>query len=280
MGLWHTDYHTPHRGLSFEVAEVLHCEQSPFQKIEVVRTPAFGKVLMLDEVLMLTETDEFTYHEMLAHPALFTHPEPQSVLIIGGGDCGTLTRVLQHSPVRRVLMVELDERVTRVANQYFPDLAASVDDPRAELVFGDGIRYVEETEEQFDVILVDSTDPVGPAEGLFRAPFFANCKRALKPGGVFCLQSESPWIPQLGKVIGEVHRDLRSLFPIVKAYSAAIQTYQAGFWLFQLASTSPDPLSPEVGVRIAASGIPTRYYNRDLHYAAFTLPTFVLEQLG
>ena len=280
MGWWHTDYHTPHRGLTFEVEELLHREQSAFQKIEVLQTPSFGKVLLLDGVLMLTDADEFTYHEMLAHPALFTHPEPQSVLIIGGGDCGTLTRVLRHGSVRRVLMVELDERVTRVANQYFPDLAASVDDPRAELVFGDGIRYVEETEEQFDVILVDSTDPVGPAEGLFRAPFFANCKRALKPGGVFCLQSESPWIPQLGKVIGEVHRDLRSLFPLVRAYSAAIQTYQAGLWLLQLASTSPDPLAPEVGARISSAALPTRYYNRDLHYAAFSLPTFVLEQLG
>ncbi len=280
MGHWHTDYHSPHRGLTFEVEALLHSEQSSFQLIEVLQTPSFGKVLLLDGVLMLTEVDEFTYHEMLAHPALFTHPQPRDVLIIGGGDCGTLTRVLRHSTVRRVLMVELDERVTRVSNLFFPELANAVDDPRAELLFADGIRYVKDTAEKFDVILIDSTDPVGPAEGLFRAPFFADCHRALQPGGILCLQSESPWIPELGKVIGEVHRDLRTLFPLVKAYSAAIQTYQAGLWLFQLASKSPDPLAPEVGPRIAAAGLPTRYYNRELHYAAFTLPTFVREQLG
>lgn len=279
MAFWHTDYHSPHRGLTFEAEAVLHSEQSAFQKIEVLQTPAFGKVLLLDGVLMLTETDEFTYHEMLAHPALFSHPDPQKVLIIGGGDCGTLTRVLQHSSVSRVLMVELDERVTRVSNRFFPELATAVDDPRAELLFADGIGFVRDTEERFDVILIDSTDPVGPAEGLFRAPFFADCHRALNPYGILCLQSESPWIPELGKVIGEVHRDLRSLFPLVKAYCAAIQTYQAGLWLFQLASTLHDPLAPEVGTRINRAGLETRYYNRELHYGAFKLPTFVLKQL-
>ena len=159
MNHWHTDFHSPHRGLTFAVEQLLHTEQSAFQKIEVLQTPAFGKVLLLDDVLMLTETDEFTYHEMLAHPALFSHPEPQSVLIIGGGDCGTLTRVLQHSTVSRVLMVELDERVTRVSNRFFSQLAKAGDDPRAELLFADGIGFVRDTEEQFDVILIDSTDP-------------------------------------------------------------------------------------------------------------------------
>ncbi len=280
MSYWHTDYHTPHLGLSFEVAELLYSEESPYQKIEVVQTPAFGKVLLLDGVLMLTESDEFTYHEMLAHPALFTHPNPQSVLIIGGGDCGTLTRVLQHEAVKRVMMVELDERVTRVSNRYFPTLAKAASDPRAELVFADGIRYMQESSERFDLILIDSTDPVGPAEGLFRAPFFKDCHRALNPDGILCLQSESPWIQELGKIIGEVHHDLRGLFPIVKAYSAAIQTYQAGFWLFQLASKQHDPLDPTVGARIDKAGLKTRYYNKDLHFGAFRLPSFVLEQLG
>lgn len=280
MNYWHTDFHSPHHGLAFEVEKLLYSEQSPFQKIEVVQTPSFGIVLLLDGALMLTERDEFTYHEMMVHPTLFTHPQPQSVLIIGGGDCGTLTRVLRHGSVRRVKMVELDERVTRVANRFFPELAKAVDDPRAELVFTDGIKFLRDTTEKFDVILIDSTDPVGPAVGLFRAPFFTDCERVLNPGGILCLQSESPWIPELGKLIGEVHRDLRSLFPLVRAYSAAIQTYQAGFWLFQMASKSPDPLAPEVGARISAAAIPTRYYNRDLHYASFSLPTFVLEQLG
>jgi spermidine synthase len=262
------------------VTELLHSEQSPYQKIEVVQTPAFGKVLLLDGVLMLTEADEFTYHEMLAYPALFTHPSPRRVLIIGGGDCGTLTRALRHPSVDNVLMVELDERVTRVSNEYFPDLAEATKDSRAKLVFADGIGYVRDTSDRFDVVLIDSTDPVGPAEGLFRAPFFLDCHRILNDGGILCLQSESPWIPELGKVIGEVHRDLRSIFPLVRAYGAAVQTYQAGFWLFQMATLGPDPLSGEAGDRIGKADIPTRYYNKDLHYGAFRLPTFVNRQLN
>ncbi|MBW6514775.1 MAG: polyamine aminopropyltransferase [Candidatus Syntrophosphaera sp.] len=280
MGHWHTDYHSPHRGLCFEVSEVLRSEASPYQQIEIVQTPSFGKVMLLDGVLMLTERDEFVYHEMLAHPALFTHPDPRSVLIIGGGDCGTIKRVLEHKSVRRVVQVELDELVTRVAAEYFPFPALARNDTRAELVFADGIAWVRETTEQFDVILIDSTDPVGPAEGLFRRPFFADCHRALAAGGILCLQSESPWIESLRKVIREMHHDLASLFPIVKAYGAAIQTYQAGLWLFQLASKLHDPLAPEIAARIDTAGLDTRYYHKDLHYGAFILPKFVNEVLS
>lgn len=274
MNRWHTDYHSPHRGLAFEVTETLHQESSPYQTIEIVQTPAFGRVMLLDGVLMLTQEDEFVYHEMLAHPALFTHPHPRRVLIVGGGDCGTLSRVLQHPEVEQAVQVELDEMVTRVSRTYFPALTAAAEDPRARLVFSDGIEYLRNCAEPFDVILIDSTDPVGPAEGLFRAPFFADCRRALNRDGILCLQSESPWIPDLRDVIAEVNRDLRALFPIVRAYSAAIQTYQAGLWLFQIASLSYDPLDPETGERIAALGLDTRYYDRETHYGAFALPKF------
>ena len=279
MKSWHTDYHSPHRGLSFEVTELLYSETSQYQKIEIVQTPAFGKVMLLDGVLMLTEADEFVYHEMLAHPALFTHPDPRSVLIIGGGDCGTLKRVLQHSSVQRVVQVELDEMVTRVSREYFSFLTDATADPRVELIFADGIRYIAECEETYDVILIDSTDPVGPAEGLFRAPFFKDCHRALAPDGILCLQSESPWIEELRPVISEVNRDLKSLFPIVRAYSAAIQTYQAGLWLFQLASKAHDPLAAEIANRIEMTDFDNRYYHKDLHYSSFTLPLFVTQLL-
>lgn len=278
MRYWHTDFHSPHRGLSFEVTGILHQEKSDYQEIMIVQSPAFGNVMLLDGVLMLTETDEFVYHEMLAHPALFTHPNPKRILIIGGGDCGTLSRVLEHKSVTEVVQVELDEMVTRVAKQYFPQLTASIADRKVKLIFGDGIKYLKDTSEKFDVILIDSTDPVGAAEGLFRKPFFQDCKNALNPDGILCLQSESPWIESLQAVITEVNRDLKCLFPIVKAYSAAIQTYQAGLWLFQMASLAHDPLSLETIQRIASAQLNCRYYHPKLHSAAFVLPAFV-EQL-
>jgi len=268
---WHIDYHSPHRGLTFEIERTLYTETSPYQRIDIVQTPEFGKVMLLDGVLMLTEKDEFVYHEMLAHPALFTHPHPERVLIIGGGDCGTLTRVLYHQRVKEVVQVELDEMVTRVSKEFFPDLTISTQDPRATLVFGDGIEYLKYCEGGFDVILIDSTDPVGAAEGLFRKPFFADCHRALAQDGLLCLQSESPWIESLRPVISKVNADLKSLFPIVRAYTAAVQTYQAGLWLFQLASKVSDPLR----VQTIPGELTTRYYNSGIHYAAFVLPIFV-----
>jgi spermidine synthase len=279
MGNWHTDLHSPHRGLTFEVESVLYQESSQYQTIQILQTPEFGRVMLLDGVLMLTEKDEFVYHEMLAHPALFTHPEPNSVLIIGGGDCGTQSRVLQHRSVKSVLQVELDEMVTRVSKEYFHQLTSAAEDPRVELVFADGIQYLQDTKAKFDVILIDSTDPQGPAEGLFRKPFFSDCHKALKDDGILCLQSESPWIESLRGVISEVNHDLKQLFPIVHAYSAAIQTYQAGLWLFQMASKRYSPLETSIGANISASGIPARYYHAGLHYAAFVLPVFVRELL-
>ncbi len=274
---WHIDYHSPHRGLTFEVSEVLYTERSLYQEIQIVQTPEFGKVMLLDGVLMLTEADEFVYHEMLCHPALITHPNPQKVLIIGGGDCGTLTRVLQHSSVQQVVQVEIDEMVTRVSELYFPKLTAATQDPRAELVFADGIAFLKQQESTFDVILVDSTDPVGPAEGLFRQEFLADCHKALKADGILCLQCESPWIAALQPVIKQVNRDLHQLFPIVAPYTAAIQTYQAGLWMFQLASKQYDPLSVDAEQRFASRKLEGKYYNARLHHAAFALPQFILD---
>ena len=280
MSYWHIDYQSKYQALTFEVTEVLKSIQSPYQKIEVVETPAYGKVLLLDGDLMLTEKDEFAYHEMLVHPTMFTHSHPQKILIIGGGDCGTLTRVLQHKMVEKVVLVELDEMVTQVSQEYFPQLVSSAQDPRVELIFTDGIKYVHNCTDKYDVILVDSTDPVGPAEGLFRLSFFQDCHQILEEDGILCLQSESPWIPELAELISQVNLDLKSLFPLVKAYGAAIQTYQAGFWLFQLASKKYNPLSNDIESKIKEADLKTKYYNSKLHYGAFILPTFVNEILN
>jgi spermidine synthase len=279
MKNWHIDYHSPHRGLCFEVDEVLYTERSQYQEIKIVQTPEFGKVMLLDGVLMLTEADEFVYHEMLCHPAMISHPNPKKVLIIGGGDCGTLKRVLEHPSVEQVVQVEIDEMVTRVSKSYFSALTAAADDPRAELVFGDGIAYLKQGGHAFDVILIDSTDPVGPAEGLFRQEFLADCRSALGEDGILCLQCESPWIKSLQPVISQVQADLKALFPVVAAYTAAIQTYQAGLWMFQLASMQYDPISVDAFKQMASRKLQCKYYNAALHHAAFVLPNFVKELL-
>ena len=277
---WHIDKHSPTRGLTFAVEASLYTEQSQYQRIEIVQTPDFGRVMLLDDVLMVTEADEFVYHEMLAHPTLFSHPDPKSVLIIGGGDCGTLTRVLSHSCVTRAVLVEIDEMVTRVAKTWFPDLTKAASDPRATLIFEDGIQYMRDHRNEFDVILVDSTDPVGPAAGLFRKSFFEDCRAALKAEGILCIQSESPYIPELLTVIQEANRDLRDIFGEVRPYTAAIQTYQAGLWLFQMAVKSTTDTETKVLQKISSSGIDCRYYNAPIHQACFALPQFVVDALG
>lgn len=276
---WHTDFHSPTRGLGFEIKEKLHSESSKYQSIEIIESEDFGRVMLLDGVFMVGSKDEFVYHEMLSQPSLFTHPAPHKVLIIGGGDCGTLRRVLMHPNVKEVIQVEIDEMVTRVAKEYFPQLTACTNDPRAKLIFGDGIEYMRSNPGGFDLILVDSTDPVGPAAGLFRKEFFADCHKALKADGILCIQSESPWIEPLLDLIVEVNQDLKSLFPMVHPYTAAIQTYQAGLWLFQMASKVYDPTDPNVSLRIPDFENGFDYYNAEIHRAAFALPQFVKRRL-
>lgn len=273
MSFWHLEKHTSTRGLSFEITDKLYAETSPYQTIDIVQTPDFGKVMLLDGIVMVTEADEWVYHEMLTQPALFTHPSPPQVLIIGGGDGGTLKQVLRHPGIERVVLVEIDEMVIRVSRQFFPALATGFDDPRAEIRNEDGIAYLKRSMDEFDLILIDGCDPVGFAAGLFHKEFYADCFNALKADGILTIQSESPWIADLQKVISSAHADLKSLFPIVLPYTAAIQTYQAGLWLFQLASKRYHPLQDVQADRYA--GWDFNYYNQDLHRGCFALPEFV-----
>jgi spermidine synthase len=192
--------------ISFEIRAKLHQEQSPFQRIEIYATTQFGNLMVIDGFVMLTTRDNFLYHEMMSHPALFTHPNPKRVVIIGGGDCGTLREVLKHPGVEHALQVDIDDRVTRLGDQYFPELCESNGDPRAELVFGDGIQWMKDAAPgSVDVIIVDSTDPIGPAEGLFTEAFFRDCHRALGEHGVMVQQSESPLL-HYQSIIQPLHR--------------------------------------------------------------------------
>src|SRR5688500_12096128 len=183
---WFTEQHA-RSGSSFglRVSQRLHAEQTPFQSIEIYDTTDWGKLMVIDGCTMVSTRDNFLYHEMMSHPALFTHARAKRVVIIGGGDCGTLREVLKHEEVEHAVQVEIDERVTRLAEQYFPELCESNNDPRAQLLFVDGIKYMAECDpESVDLVIVDSTDPVGPAEGLFNADFYATCQRALRPSGI------------------------------------------------------------------------------------------------
>ncbi|VAW80557.1 Spermidine synthase, partial [hydrothermal vent metagenome] len=191
---WFTEICEEHgSAISFRIRQKLHDEKTPYQHIEIYETTDFGNLMVIDGFVMLTSRDNFLYHEMMSHPALFTHPAPKRVVIIGGGDCGTLREVLKHKTVEHVLQVEIDEQVTRLSEQYFPELCKSNNDPRAEFFFGDGIQWIKNAEPgSVDLVIVDSTDPIGPAEGLFTEAFYRDCYRALSDTGLIVQQSESP----------------------------------------------------------------------------------------
>jgi spermidine synthase len=260
--------------LSLKIKDKVHDEQSTYQRIEVYETETFGTLMTLDGLVMVTDRDNFIYHEMMSHPALFTHPDPKRVLVIGGGDCGTLREVLKHDTVELAEQVELDERVTRVAEKFFPELCASNNDPRARLHFQDGIRWVADAEPgSYDVIIVDSTDPVGPAAGLFSEAFYRHCRRALRAHGIVVGQSESPLFH--ADLIRSMQRALRAAgFRDVATLGFPQCTYPSGWWSATLAGKDT-PLASFRMAEAAARNFPTRYYNRDIHLAARAVPEFM-----
>jgi len=263
---------------SLRLEEKLHEEQTPFQRIEVYQTEAFGRLMVIDGFVMLTERDNFIYHEMMSHPALFTHRDPRRVVIVGGGDCGTLREVLRHTDVESVLQIEIDERVTRVAEAYFPALCEANGDPRVRFLFQDAIAWMREAKAaSVDVIIVDSTDPIGPAEGLFQEPFYRECYRALGAGGILVQQSESPLYHM--PLIRDMHAAMGGTgFQHTLSLQFPQCSYPSGWWTATLAGK---------GIRLDgfreadAEGKPfaTRYYNAAVHRAAMAAPEFFRAEL-
>ncbi len=263
--------------LSLKIKAKLHDEQSPYQRIEVYETEAFGRLMTLDGLVMVTDRDNFIYHEMLVHPALFTHPQPKRVLIVGGGDCGSLREVLKHDIVELAEQVELDERVTRVAEKYFPALCEANGDPRARFHFTDGIRWVAETDARYDVIIVDSTDPVGPAAGLYSEAFYRHCYKRLGPRGIVVAQSESPLFHS--GLIRAMHERMRAAgFLDVATLHFPQCTYPSGWWSATLACKDA-ALSGFREEAAVAKRFATRYYNRGVHSAALAAPEFLFQAL-
>ncbi len=248
-------------------------QQSAYQKIEVFETDTYGKLMLIDGYTMLSSRDNFIYHEMLSHPVLYSHPAPRRVAIIGGGDCGTLHEVLKHRTVERVTQIDIDEVVTQAARLHFPELCASNTDPRAELLFADGIRWMEQAPPgSLDIVIVDSTDPIGPGEVLFTPAFYSACYRALDEGGLVVQQSESPLIHL--PIVERIHRSLHGAsFHTTQTLFFPQPVYPTGWWSATI-GTKGIGLNGFREADVAASDIETRYYNAEVHRAAFAQPEF------
>lgn len=277
--LWYSEYHTPNVRFSIKVREQLHFEQSKYQKISVFDSVEFGRFLTLDGVVMLTERDEFIYHEMIAHVPMAVKPDAKRVLLIGGGDGGAARELCKYRSIERIDVVEIDERVVRVCQEYLPQTACGFDDARVKLHFDDGLRFVRALESEYDLVIVDSTDPSGPGEVLFTKEFYGNCLKALRGDGIMVNQHESPFYAEDAKAMKAAHKRIVSVFPLARVYQAHIPTYPSGHWLFGFASKGPHPLKDMEEARWKALGIKTRYYNTNLHKGAFYLASYIEEVL-
>jgi len=276
--VWLTDPGGAAFAHTYRIDEELYRGRSAFQEIRVIANADFGRMLILDDAVQTTERDEFIYHEMLAHVPLLAHPAPRRLLIIGGGDGGLLEEALKH-PLDAAVMVEIDRDVIDVTRRFLPQIpGGAFEDPRTRLHVADGIRYVEESTETFDVILVDSTDPKGPAIGLFGRPFYEHARRRLSAGGLIAVQSGSPLYQQ--DLMRMVRTNLGTAFPFVVTYLAAVPTYPGVLWSFTIgAAADPAAVSEEVVTRRTA-GFGLQYLTPIIHRAAFALPPFIARDLG
>ncbi|MFW5438404.1 polyamine aminopropyltransferase [Paenibacillus apiarius] len=270
MELWFTEKQTPTFGITAKIRETFVNEQTPFQHLTMLDTEEFGRMLVLDGMVMTTIKDEFVYHEMVAHPALVTHPNPKKVLVVGGGDGGVIREIMKHPSVEKAVLVEIDGKVIEYSKKYLPEIAGELDNPRVEVIVNDGYMHILNSKDEYDVIMVDSTEPVGPAAPLFERGFYQGIYEALKEDGLFVAQTDNPWFK--ADLIQQVNRDVKEIFPIVRVYGANIPTYPSGLWTFTIGSKQYDPMN------IDEASIPemeTKYYSPRLHNAAFCLPKFV-----
>ncbi len=272
MELWYTEFQTEGVGITCKTKKTYHTEKTKFQEMALIETEQFGRMLVLDGTVQTTIEDEFVYHEMITHVPLFTHRNPRKALVVGGGDGGAIREILKHPSIETAVLCEIDGRVVELCREYLPEISCALSDSRADVQIADGIKYVQEHKNEFDVIMVDSTDPVGPAVGLFAVDFYRAIYESLKEDGIFVAQTESPFFHK--ELIKGVYRDVKSIFPIARLYTCAIPTYPSGYWSFTMGSKKYDPIETDT------SKIPeldTRYYCADIHKAAFALPRFAAE---
>lgn len=282
MELWFTEEHTPTVRFSIKVKEQLLSKKSPFQQIDVFDSDEFGRFFTLDGLMMVTEKDEFIYHDMIVHIPMATNPGIKKVLVIGGGDGGTVRELTRYKTIEKIDMVDIDEMVVNVCRQYLKQTSRKLDDPRVTLYFEDGLKFIRRFENEYDLIIVDSTDPFGPGEGLFTKEFYGNCFKALTEDGILVNQHENPYYETFLGAMQRAHRRIKELFPVCRVYQAFIPTYPSGHWLFGFASKKFDPINDLNAEAWNALGLETKYYNTELHTGSFMLPNYVkkiLEQV-
>lgn len=280
MDIWYTENHTDNVRMSIRVDRQLASEQSDFQRIDIFESNEFGRILTLDGLLMLTEKDEYVYHEMITHIPMATNPDIRKVLVIGAGDGGTVRELCRYDTIEHIDMVEIDYKVVELAREYLPFTACSLDDRRVHIHYQDGLRFVRRVAEgSYDLIIVDSTDPFGVGEGLFTREFYGNCYKALSDTGILVNQHESTFYESYRNSMKRAHSRIKSLFPIALVYQAHIPTYPSGHWLFGFASKKFDPRTDLKAHWWNRLGLKTKYYNTILHQGCFAIPNNVRDAL-
>ncbi len=275
--LWVEEKFNDFLGLRLKVEKVLFSGKSEFQTVDIVETKGHGKMLLNDGLIMVTERDEFAYHDMITHVPLFVHPNPKNVLVIGGGDGGTAREVLRHSSVESCTMVEIDGMVVDACREHIPQTSKDLDHPKMNLIIGDGVEFVKATQQKFDVIIVDSTDPIGPAQPLFGVDFYKDVYACLADDGIVVSQGESSWYAM--EIQQSLLKVLKQVFPACYLYSFSNLTYPGGLWSFTFASKKYHPINDFDSQRVNDSGLEFDYYNQQLHSAAFALPSFAKKGL-
>jgi len=279
MEFWYSEKHTDNVYLSIKVDKQLFSKESRFQRIDVFESLEFGKFLALDGYMMLTEKDEFIYHEMITHVPMAVKPDTTDVLVIGAGDGGVLRELIKYPTIKRIDVSEIDEEVVAVCKEFLPNTACGFEDKRVNIYYQDGMKFIRRHIEEYDLIIVDSTDPFGPGEGLFTKEFYGNCFKALKEDGIMVNQHESPFYEEDAAAMKRAHKRIFDSFPLSKVYQAFIPTYPSGHWLFGFASKKLHPVHDMNPQKWEALGIKTRYYNTNLHKGSFYLPNYVEEML-
>ena len=275
MELWFTERHTPNVNFSIKVDRQIYSGRSEFQRIDVFESDEFGRFLTLDGYMMLTEKDEFIYHEMMTHVPMAVHPNVRDVLVIGAGDGGVIRELARYDSIQSIDLVEIDELVVEVCKRYLPKTACRLDDPRVHAHYEDGVRFIRSCENRYDLIIVDSTDPFGPGEGLFTKEFYGSCYKALREDGIMVNQHESPFYQEDAAAMQQAHKRIAESFPVCRVYQAHIPTYPSGHWLFGFASKKYHPVYDLNAAAWNLRGIGTGYYNTKLHTGAFALPNYV-----
>lgn len=280
MELWYTDKHTKDIHFSMKVIRQIVSVESEFQRIDILDTEEFGRVLILDGELMITEKDEFIYHEMIVHVPMAVHPNVKDVLVIGAGDGGTIRELVKYDSIERIDMVEIDRMVTDMCRIHFQKTACKLDDERVHLHFEEELRFVRGKYNEYDLIVVDCADPYGPAEGLFTREFYGTCYKALKDDGILINQHESPFYDAHSRTVQKAHSHITKEFDYSTVYQCHIPSYPSGHWLFGFASKKYDPIDDLREKEWNSLDLKTRYYNTDLHKGCFYLPNYVKELLG